>query len=246
MRAHGVTLEVHLETVESGASDAERFPGLAPGPYVSLRISDTGVGIDPELMDRIFEPYFSTKPVGEGTGMGLAVVHGIVKGHDGGIAVDSKRGEGSTFEIRLPLTVQAAGGQVDEPAVVPGGSERILYVEDEELMINAIRPILQRFGYRVDARKSSREALAAFRERPDAYDLVITDQSMPEMTGDQLAKALLAVRPDLPIVLITGYSEVIDEKRAKALGIRAFVMKPVAMRELAETIRRVLGPGLAS
>ena len=242
MRSQGGTLEICIENVELDEYASRHYSGLRTGRYVSLKVSDTGSGIDPPVLGRIFEPYFTTKPIGEGTGMGLAVVHGIVKGHGGEITVESTPDSGTTFEILLPVSKEAAGVAVKTQTPVLQGSERILYVEDEELLINAVRPNLIRLGYRVDAKKNSREALTVFRDHPGDYDLVITDQSMPEMTGDLLAKELLIVRPDIPIILITGYSEVVNEEKAKAIGIKAFVMKPVSIQELAETIRRVLEP----
>jgi CheY-like chemotaxis protein len=205
-------------------------------------VTDTGTGIDESVIDRIFDPYFSTKEKGKGTGLGLAVVHGIVKGYKGDIRVYSEPGKETTFQVYLPVIktqVDKKETQVISPAKM--GTERILLVDDEVQIVRMAQQILERLGYHVTARTSSVETLEAFRAAPDKFDLVITDMTMPNMTGIQLSQKLLEIRPDIPIIICTGFSTKIDDKKAKAFGIRGFVMKPVVMSEIAKKIREVLG-----
>jgi CheY-like chemotaxis protein len=203
-------------------------------------VRDTGQGINPEISDRIFEPFFTTKKRGEGSGMGLAVVHGIVKGHGGTIDVSSAPGQGSTFNIFFPR-VQADVVPEPSPSILqPGKNERVLLVDDDQPILRSLQSALERLGYRVTATPDSREAWEIFRSQPDAIDLVITDQIMPQMTGMQLAEKLLGLRGDIPIILITGFSEDIGEDAAKALGIREFLLKPSNAQALSEAVRRVL------
>ncbi len=241
MREKGGELEVTLTEADIDSGDLASDLGLKPGPYLKLTVSDTGHGMDRDVAARIFDPYFTTKAPGAGTGMGLSVVHGIVKSHGGDIKVYSVEGEGSAFHVYLPeieSTPLAPEPIVTEP--VQGGNEHILLVDDEEQIVGMVKQMLERLGYQVTARTSSLEALEAFRAKPPKYDLVITDQTMPNMTGAELAPKLLVIRPDIPIIICTGFSELITEDKAKALGIRAYVMKPVVMNEIAKTIRNVL------
>ena len=196
----------------------------------------------PEVQRRIFDPYFTTKQVGEGTGLGLAVVHGIVKSYRGGITVSSEPGKGTTFEINLPGVYPVKPpAQVARMEPLPlGGHERILFVDDEKAIVEIAQGLIERLGYEVEVRTSSIEARAMFRANPDRFDLVITDMTMPNMTGDKLAQEILSLRPGLPIILCTGFSEYITEERAQALGIQEFVMKPLVMKDLAKVIRRAL------
>ena len=240
MREKGGVLEIRLDQLSLNSKAAKQFNDLKPGSYLRLTFKDTGDGIEPEVMDRIFEPYFTTKKPGEGTGMGLAVVHGIVKNYDGDIKVESEPGKGTTFEILIPQMEVDISPITEQRADLPRGSERILFVDDEKAAIDAIGPMLENLGYQVTARTSSVEALEAFRNKPKAFDLVITDQTMPNMTGKELASELMSIRPGIPIILCTGFSEQIDEKKAMSLGIRSFVMKPVVMKEMADRIREVL------
>jgi PAS domain S-box-containing protein len=214
--------------------------GLAPGPHLRLTVSDTGHGMTPDVMERIFEPFFTTKEVGEGTGMGLSVVHGTVKSLGGTITVDSQPGNGSTFRIYLPLAERELEPEVETEKAVPTGEERILFIDDEQVLANMGKQMLERLGYEVASRTSSIEALELFRAQPDRFDLVITDMTMPNMTGEKLAAEIMNIRPDIPIILCTGFSEHISEEKAKEMGIRTFVMKPLARRDLAGTIRKVL------
>jgi CheY-like chemotaxis protein len=234
------TLTVILEPVVMGAEEAARYPRLTPGPYCKLTVCDTGQGIPTHVLEKIFDPFFTTKGEGRGTGMGLAVVHGIVERIGGAIKVDSTPGEGTCFIIFLPVIADRPADVLPVSLKMPGGTERILFVDDEPFQTDLGRQMLGRLGYHVSAFTSSLEALARFQAGPDAYDLVITDMTMPEMTGDVLASRVMALRPDLPVILCTGYSERITEEAAAALGIRGFVMKPVVIRELALLLREIL------
>jgi signal transduction histidine kinase/ActR/RegA family two-component response regulator len=241
MREKGGVLEVSLTEEEIGVDDLKADLGLTPGTYLRLTVSDTGHGMDKALMSRIFDPYFTTKAPGEGTGMGLSVVHGIVKDHGGEVEVHSEPKKGTTFHVHLPIIdIGASEPEALSPEPIQRGSERILLVEDEELIIQMLEQTLEEIGYQVTSRTSSVEALKAFEARPDKFDLVITDMTMPNMTGAELAPRLLEIRPDVPIILCTGFNEMIDEKRAKAMGIREYVMKPIVRHDIARTIRKVL------
>jgi PAS domain S-box-containing protein len=241
MRERGGVLEVRLEDMVLEGEAAARQLELRPGPYVTLTVRDTGHGMSGAVMDHIFEPYFTTKETGEGTGMGLAAVHGIVKGHGGAITVDSAPDKGATFQVFLPRADGAeAGEQPREGVLPPEGTERMLFVDDEQAMIEMGRRTLEHLGYEVVTSTSGIEALEAFRAQPDKFDLVITDMTMPKMTGDEFATELMRIRPEIPIILCTGFSERITEKKAKRMGIRKFIMKPLVMRELAEAVREVL------
>ncbi len=212
-----------------------------PGPYIRMMISDTGCGMDRNVMNHIFDPYFTTKPPGKGTGLGLAVVHGIVKSCGGEITVYSKPGTGSAFYVYLPRIANAAEENAPAPAGdIPCGNERILLVDDEEQIVIMEKKMLETLGYQVTAKTGSLEALEIFRQNPDSFDLVITDQAMPNMPGSRLAENMMQIRPGIPIILCTGFSETFTEKDAKKLGIREFVLKPIVKKDLARTIRRVL------
>jgi len=240
MRENGGILEVGLENIELDKDASALFQNLAPGKYLRLAVSDTGQGIDTEIMDRIFDPYFTTKEVGEGSGMGLAVVHGIVMKHKGDITVNSEMGKGTTFQVFLPVIESEPESRTDTSGRLPKGDEHILVVDDEGDMVDIIQPMLERLGYKVTAITSSVEALDVFRDEPDRFDIIITDMTMPDMTGDKLSNEIMKIRPDTPIILCTGFSEKIDEEKAKEMGINAFAMKPLMMSEIAVTIRKVL------
>lgn len=238
-------LEVRLVDLYIDADVATQYPDLNPGPYVRLTVSDTGHGMEPEIIERIFDPYFTTKKPDEGTGMGLAVVHGIVKSHGGTITVESKVGEGTTFHIFFPRIERELTFKTEVPEHFLMGNERVLFVDDEQAIVDMGKQMLEALGYKVVAKTSSTEALEAFRAHPDKFDIVITDQTMPHITGEMLAKKLMRIRHDIPIILCTGYSKVITEEKAKAMGIREFVMKPIVTRDIAETIRNVLDEKLS-
>jgi CheY-like chemotaxis protein len=192
-------------------------------------------------MKRIFDPYFTTKEKGVGTGLGLAVVHGIVQKSGGAVEVESLPGRGSTFHVYLPRVDQTLPRQPEQAEIPRGGSERILFVDDEIMLVDIGQQVLERLGYKVVARTSPIEALELFKAKPDYFDLVITDQTMPGMTGDVLAKELMRIRPDLPVIICTGYSQAMDHERAKQRGIKACVMKPILIHEIAAAIRNALG-----
>ncbi|MDY6950288.1 MAG: PAS domain S-box protein [Thermodesulfobacteriota bacterium] len=240
MEAGGGILTVRLAEVELDADFAAGHPEISPGPHLCLSVSDTGHGMDPSTVKRIFEPYFTTKEKGKGTGLGLAVVHGIVQGHGGTITVESEPGQGTTFHVYLPVIQRADEGEMEGEEALPMGRERILYVEDEEPLLNLGRQLLERLGYTVVTSARGSEALEAFRAEPDRFDLMITDMTMPGMTGDRLASEIMKIRPDIPIILFTGFSPTMTEEKAKALGIRAFVMKPLHQGDMARTVRQVL------
>lgn len=213
-----------------------------PGPYVYLTISDTGSGIPPHVIERIFDPFFTTKEVGEGTGMGLAIVHGIVTGYGGAITAESTLGEGSRFTIYLPRVAQTAVEKAPSRplADIPRGQGHILFVDDEAVLVRLGQAMLEHLGYEVTAYTSSLEALRAFRAGPEQFDVVITDQTMPILTGATLVEELRRIRPDIPIILCTGFSHMMNAEKAQALGVDAFVMKPGVTEELAVKIQQVL------
>jgi len=233
-------LEVAVQNADIDLSQKNDLIGLQPGSYVRISVADTGYGMTPDVMHKIFDPYFTTKEKGVGTGLGLAVVHGIVKKYEGTIKVDSKPGTGTTFHIYLPKVDLAAPVSADPPKALIGGTERILFVDDEKMLVDIGQQALQRLGYEVVCRTSPLEALELFKAKPDHFDLVITDKTMPGMTGDALAKELLAIRPSLPVIICTGYSQTIDQERSRKIGIRAFVMKPILIQEIAAAVRMAL------
>jgi CheY-like chemotaxis protein len=241
MRANGGVLEVTLEveTVKDGR--ALGAPDLRAGPFAKLMVSDTGHGMDRSTLEQIFNPFFTTKERGEGTGLGLSIVHGIIKSYEGEITVKSQPGQGTCFTIWIPLVEAEAKDQAPEPAPLPLGTERILFVDDEPFIIEISRQILERLGYRVDTNTDPLSALERFKRDPGQYDLVITDMTMPKMTGDRLAAELMMIRPEIPVLLCTGFSERMTEAAALKMGIKGFIMKPMALAEIAQKIRKALG-----
>ncbi|MDA8141791.1 MAG: response regulator [Desulfobacteraceae bacterium] len=248
MRDKGGVLEISTKKVVLDETAREIHPDLTPGGYVRLTVSDTGCGIPTQLIPRIFDPYFTTKAEGEGTGLGLAVVHGIVKSHQGAVTIYSELGKGTLFHIYLPLLEQAStADQATMEAPLPIGYERILFVDDEVALANLGKQMLETLGYNVVVHTSASDALTRFKSDPAAFDLVLTDMTMPGMTGAELAAQMLRLRPDLPILLCTGYSYSMTEVKAKAMGIREFLLKPLMRREVAVIIRKVLdGKGFRS
>jgi CheY-like chemotaxis protein len=240
MREKGGVLEVKLEDVELDADFTAAHPNIKPGAYINLTVSDTGHGIPPGVLERIFDPFFTTKEIGEGTGMGLSVVHGIVGSYGGAITAYSEPGQGSTFKVYLPIIERRKEPEIRTEESISTGSERILFVDDESVLVDMGKQILESLGYDVITRTSSIEALELFKAQPDRFELVITDMTMPNMTGDDLAQELMHIKPNIPIILCTGFSATIDEQKARAMGIRAFVLKPIVKREIAATIRKVL------
>jgi len=233
-------LEVSLEDVNLESETRIGDEHLGPGNYVKISISDSGCGMEKEVIERIFEPFFTTKKVNEGTGLGLSVVHGIIKSHNGEITVSSTPGEGTTFDIFLP---KIENGDIKKPQLSKSTTkerEVILLVDDEEMMVDVTRQILERLGFDVVAKTSSTDALEAFQEEPDRFDLVITDQVMPNMTGTQLARELISVRPDISVILCSGFPENVCPEELKSIGIKEFIAKPISKQEIATIIRKVL------
>ena len=240
MRDTGGMLEIGLEAIDLPSGAAPPHPDLIPGAYVCLRVRDTGQGIEPAALERLFDPFYTTKSVGEGTGLGLAVAHGVVAEHGGFITVESAPGQGATFRIYLPRSDRAQASIAPTREVLPRGRERILFVDDEAHLAQLGQAVLTRLGYDVASYTSSVAALAAFGAAPHDFQLVITDQTMPELTGETLVRELRHLRSDIPIILCTGFSHAMNEEKAKLLGIDAFYMKPILSHDLAQLIRRVL------
>lgn len=246
MRDQGGVLSVKLADVQLRTDFTAEHPELKPGPYLELTVSDTGYGIPAHNLDRIFDPFFTTKATGVGTGMGLSVVHGIVSSYEGVITASSEKGKGSTFSVYLPIIERQLEEQTAAQEPLPTGTEHILFVDDEPALENIGKQILKSLGYQVTTRTSSIEALELFKARSEQFDLVITDMSMPNMSGDILSAELMKVRPDIPIILCTGYSTNISDESAKGIGIKAFVYKPIVRSDLAKSIRSVLDGAKAS
>ena len=240
MREAGGVIEVRLEPIEVAVDAPAISPDLKAGAYVRLTVQDTGHGMEPEILERIFEPFFTTKSMSEGTGMGLAVVHGIIANYEGAITVESIPGQGSTFAVYLPRSDSPGTAALPTEEPVVGGNERILFVDDEAALVHVGRATLQRLGYQVVVCTSSSEALETFRAAPQSFDLVITDRTMPMLTGEALVHALRQLRPDIPIILCTGLSQPVTSEQLRALEVDAFLLKPVMAHEWARVIRQVL------
>ena len=241
MRESGGVLGVALQQIELDQEDFGDKINLEASSYLKLEISDTGIGITKDVQDKIFEPYYTTKAKGKGTGLGIAVVHGIIKSLHGDITVYSEPGKGTTFHVYLPVT-KATEETVQERVtkVLPTGNERILLVDDEDVIARMRQKTLEKQGYNVTALTDSVETLHTFQKIPDKFDLAIIDMTMPKMTGAELARQVLAIRPDMPIILCTGFSDLINEEKAKRLGIRKYLMEPVLKRDLAAAVREML------
>ena len=240
MRDGGGKLEISLTTVEVGPDDISNYPDLLPGNYLKLSVKDNGQGMDVKTLKQALDPYFTTKEKDVGTGMGLAVVHGIVKSHKGAISIQSEPGKGTNIDILFPKIEIDVFPEKEEFKELPTGAECILFVDDEEPLVDIGKHMLERLGYRVVATTCPKEALIRFKEKPDSFDLVITDMTMPQMSGDALAEKLMEVRSDIPVILCTGHSDLINKEKAMAMDIKEFLMKPHTIRDLANTIRYVL------
>ena len=239
MDEHGGVLKVILKNVEFGKQDAGL--NLKSGRYIKLSVSDTGHGITPEIIDRIFDPYFTTKEFSKGTGMGLSMVYGIVKNYGGTISVTSELGKGTVFQVLLPVIEAETQLKVEKSGTLPTGTERILFVDDEQSLVKVARRILERLGYEVETKINPVKALELFRSGPDRFDLVITDMTMPQMTGKRLVKEILDIRADMPIILCTGYHDAKNiPRKGPELGIKAFVTKPFITHNFVLTVRKVL------
>ncbi len=233
-----ITIDLGNHIIDEASSTANI--ALSPGRYVRLMVGDTGHGMDRQTLDRIYEPYFTTKAIDKGTGLGLAVVHGIVEKNNGALSVESSPGKGTVFTILLPAYEGSIEQEPETSIVLPKGHERILFVDDEPAVSKIMKHRLEKLGYEVHGFTDPSEALAIFSNTPDAFDLIITDMAMPQMTGEQLAAAVLKIRPGMPIMLCTGYSEKVSEEKAREIGISSFVMKPMDKTDFAVSVRKVL------
>jgi len=241
MRDGGGRLDVSLTRVQIDADFARLHPKLRVGPYVRVAITDTGHGIDPQIIDRIFEPFFSTKLPGQGTGLGLSVVHGIMANHGGAVTVYSQPGCGTTFHLYFPaVDVVMTDARPVSATVFHGAGERILVVDDEAAVAEVAVRMLDRAGYRAQSYTDPQAALTAFSSEPDQFALVLTDLTMPKLTGIDLALQLRRIRPDIRIVLGSGFSDHLGEERVKQAGVSELLLKPYTMNDLAETVHRVL------
>ena len=234
-------MEVKTSNIETSSSSASPHSGLKSGSYVKLTVRDTGHGIDPAIKDKIFDPFFTTKKVKEGTGLGLSVVYGIVKSYGGDIDVQSYPGEGAVFTIYLPRIHQ--DNRVEKTCLQNmdlKGNERILFVDDEQSLVTLAQAYFDSMGYQITAKIKSADALKLFGENPEAFDLLITDMTMPDITGTQLAREFLKIRPNLPIILCTGYSDAVNAELCSELKIREMIIKPFSLKDLGILVRRVL------
>ena len=241
MRKTGGVIEVQLKEIVLDKKDASQYVDLTPGKYLQISVEDIGHGIPEDIQERIFDPFFTTKDPGEGTGIGLSAVHGIVKELKGAITVFSEVGKGTVFTVLFPVISELSDVKshvVKEPFV--GGTEKILFVDDEEVQVELAQELLDQLGYNVTTFSESILALDHFKQDPGKYDLLITDMTMQGLTGDVLIQKIRIIRPDIPVILCTGFSETMDEDRAKSIGINAFMYKPVVAKDLSHTIRRVL------
>jgi len=245
MQEAGGTLNVELSAIDIDKDD-EKVAAmyLNPGPYLLLFISDTGPGMNQATLERIFEPYFTTKKKGKGTGLGLALVHGIIKNHGGYIAVDSEPGKGTSFYIYLPKVVaKETVGEEETDHTVPCGNENILVVDDEQYNVEILKEVLSGLGYKVTGTTDCEQAMQLFRTHSEDFDLLVTDMTMPQMTGAELAKRFIEIRADIPIVLCTGFSDLLTEEQAKAIGISEYLMKPITREALAKVVRKIMDGG---
>ena len=240
MEETGGVLKVEMDDLYLDEAFAQRYPNASPGTFIRILVSDTGCGIPPENLERIFDPFFTTKKQGKGTGLGLSVVHGIVESHGGLLTVESQPGVGTAITVYLPAIEAQSETAKDHEVVLPTGTERVLFVDDEPFQVELGKEVLGRLGYQVVTETDSLSALDRFCADPDAFDLLMTDMTMPVMTGDELGRAVLEIRPDLPVILCTGYSERITESEAVSMGFKGFAMKPMVVGQIARIVRDVL------
>ena len=234
-------LELNLTTKIIDEEDLASFPSLKPGKYVKLSVSDTGQGMTTEVQQRIFDPFFTTKERGEGTGLGMSVVHGILKSHNSMITVDSEPGQGSTFTVYMPVLDKVHLKQSKRKGHLPSGSEKILLVDDEIKLIEASKEMLNKLGYKVFEHTNPHDCLAMIKKAPMSFDLVISDLTMPEMTGTELIREIFKIRPDMPVIILTGYVNETQQDEIETLGINKVIHKPVTMSKMASAIREALG-----
>ncbi|MFA5906408.1 MAG: ATP-binding protein, partial [Desulfobacula sp.] len=240
MESEKGTIEIRVEDTMIDQEFLQTGDPLTPGEYVTLTVGDTGHGMPPEIIEKIFDPFFTTKPVDHGTGMGLSVVHGIVKQYNGSIRVYSEPGQGTTFVIYLPAAREDTGRSDPEMLSMPApGTETIMVVDDEKPLVNMMQQTLSALGYTVKGFTDGLSAIGHFSEDPDRFDLIVTDLSMPGMTGVDLSEKILSIRKDIPIVLCTGYSKTITRDKFRSSGIKAFLMKPVTRYSLSATLRNI-------
>jgi CheY-like chemotaxis protein len=233
-------LSVSLSKQKLDANTPSMPPDVNPGEYLKLCIEDTGSGMSKEVLEKIFDPFFTTKPAGHGTGMGLSISHGIIKNHGGFLSADSEPEHGSRFSLYLPRVASIPEERPEKlHDDLPRGDEKILLIDDEELLADSVADFLREHGYVVSIETDSRKALEIFQQGAD-FDLVVSDQTMPELTGMELARALMKIRPHLPIILCTGYSASLTEEKALQAGAKALFMKPLALPELTRAIRTLL------
>lgn len=240
MKENGGVLEISLDSIMIDSERTDLLTDLQPGPYILLKVRDTGQGIPEESLQRIFEPFYTTKPTGEGSGLGLSVIHGVIRSMGGAITVESKRGEGSIFTVYLPRPDEEILRTAESQALPQGNGEHILVVDDEEMLAYLGRELLLSLGYRATMSTSGKDGLEKFLAEPSAYDAVITDQTMPDVTGLQLAVEIMAIRPDLPVIICSGYSDLLDEEKAVEMNIAAYLNKPIRRDILAKTLRKVI------
>lgn len=243
MEQSGGVLTISLIDVDIDIESISRYPGLSPGKHLKFSVSDTGEGMTKKVVDKIFDPFFTTKMTGKGTGMGMSVVHGIVKSHNGAIRVESEQNSGTTFEIYIPQMKETK--KIAKTAKKTTGKKKswhgkVLIVDDDEIVAKSIKVLLKIMGFNTTISTNSIKALKLFKDKPDHFDLVITDMTMPNMTGDILSKELLSIKPDIPIIICTGFSEHMDEAKAIQLGVKAFIMKPVLRSSLEEAVKNSL------
>ncbi len=240
MKENGGVLKITLIPVEPEDQAILFFSGAHQNSYLRLSVSDTGTGMDPEIEQRIFEPYFTTKERAAEYGLGLSTVYGIIKKYGGFINVHTSLGEGTQFDIFLPKMDSKEQAETELAETIPRGTERILFVDDEKVLVDLAKFNMEELGYRIEPKTDPVEALAEFSENPKKFDLIITDMSMPNMTGEMLARAIMQIRPEIPIIICTGFSELMNEEKARSIGVRDFLMKPVTKRNLAKIIRATL------
>jgi CheY-like chemotaxis protein len=239
--AEGGVMTIGLDRITLDSTGPLPDPGLRPGDYLVLSVADTGTGMDETVRRKIFEPFFTTKEAGRGTGLGLSVAYGIVKAHEGAITVETAKGNGTLFRVFLPKAQgMAAADEAPRRRALQRGSASILFIDDEEAVASMAQESLSRLGYKIQAETDPEAALKEFSRDATRFDLVITDQAMPRMSGLTLAQRVLEMRPDIPVILCTGYSETVDEKTAKEAGIGAFLMKPVTREQMANAVKRAL------
>lgn len=240
MEMTGGVLTIDVEKTSIPEYHLDNYPDLKTGEYAKITISDTGPGIDPDIMDKVFDPYFTTKEAGKGSGLGLAVVHGIVKNHQGAVKVDSLPGIGTRFTALFPMIAADPVPEIEISNEIPHGNETILIVDDEEYIVDVVGGMLEHLGYTVETKTKPVSALDLFQSKPNHFHLVITDMAMPKMNGVKLFEKIMEIRPDIPVIVFTGHSDLMDEQKAKHIGMASYAMKPMILTELAKMVRKVL------